>query len=122
MTTENTKALVAYRLEQARESLDASTTLFQESILRSSVNRSCYATFYAVLGIGIPRPDEIPGTRRKIHPRIDDDILHSSRVFLYHEAPAPAASIRSGLQAPPGRLEALEEEETNLPRVRRRGP
>jgi len=51
MTTENLKALVAYRLEQARESLEASTTLLKQDILRSSVNRSYYAMFYGVLAL-----------------------------------------------------------------------
>ena len=51
MTTENLKALVAYRLEQARESLEASTTLLKQDILRSSVNRSYYAMFYGILAL-----------------------------------------------------------------------
>jgi len=47
MNTENLKALVAYRLEQARESL----ALLKQKILRSSINRSYYAMFYAVLAL-----------------------------------------------------------------------
>jgi len=51
VTTENVKALFAYRLGQARESLDAARALLKESILRSSINRSYYAMFYAVLAL-----------------------------------------------------------------------
>jgi len=51
MTTENVKALVSYRLGQATESLKASTTLLKEGILRSSINRSYYAMFYAILAL-----------------------------------------------------------------------
>ena len=38
MTTENIKALMTYRLEQADESLEAASTLLEKELLRPSVN------------------------------------------------------------------------------------
>ncbi len=51
MTTEKVKALVQYRLEQADESIEAASLLFQQGILRRSVNNSYYAMFYAVMAL-----------------------------------------------------------------------
>ncbi len=48
MITENIQALVAYRLEQADESLDAARILLDRTLERSAVNRAYYAMFYAV--------------------------------------------------------------------------
>ncbi len=51
MMTENIKALVAYRLEQADESLEAARTLLDKRLIRPSLNRAYYAMFYAVLAL-----------------------------------------------------------------------
>ena len=51
MTSENIKALVRYRLEQAEESLQAATVLMEKKLFRPSVNRSYYAMYYAVLAL-----------------------------------------------------------------------
>ena len=51
MITENIQALVAYRLEQAEESLDAARILLDKTLNRSAVNRAYYAMFYAVLAL-----------------------------------------------------------------------
>jgi uncharacterized protein (UPF0332 family) len=51
MMTENIKALVACRLEQAEESLEAARTLLDKGLIRPSVNRAYYAMFYAVLAL-----------------------------------------------------------------------
>jgi len=51
MMTENIQALVAYRLEQADESLEAAKTLLDKKLIRPSVNRAYYAMFYAVLAL-----------------------------------------------------------------------
>lgn len=51
MITEKIKALVQYRLEQADESIKAASVLFQQGILRRSVNNSYYAMFYAVMAL-----------------------------------------------------------------------
>ena len=51
MMTENIQALVAYRLEQADESLEAARTLLDKKLIRPSVNRAYYAMFYAVLAL-----------------------------------------------------------------------
>jgi uncharacterized protein (UPF0332 family) len=51
MMTENIKALVAYRLEQADESVEAARTLMDKQLIRPSVNRAYYAMFYAVLAL-----------------------------------------------------------------------
>jgi len=45
--TENIRALVAYRLEQADESLQAAHVLLEKEFIRSAVNRSYYAMFYS---------------------------------------------------------------------------
>ena len=58
MTTANVKALVAYRLEQADESLEAAHILLDQGLNRPSVNRSYYAIFYAVLGLLAIRKQE----------------------------------------------------------------
>jgi len=50
MTTENIRALVQYRLEQAEETLRASA-LLMEHRLGGVMNRSYYAMFYAVLAL-----------------------------------------------------------------------
>ena len=51
MTTENIKALVEYRLEQADESLDASKVLIEKGLIRPCINRAYYAMFYSVLAL-----------------------------------------------------------------------
>jgi uncharacterized protein (UPF0332 family) len=51
MMTENIIALVAYRLEQADESLEAARTLLDKRLIRPSLNRAYYAMFYAVLAL-----------------------------------------------------------------------
>ena len=51
MISENVKALVQYRLEQANESIAAASLLFQQGILRRSVNSAYYAMFYAVMAL-----------------------------------------------------------------------
>jgi uncharacterized protein (UPF0332 family) len=51
MMTENIKALVAYRIEQADESIEAARILLDKKLVRPSVNRAYYAMFYAVLAL-----------------------------------------------------------------------
>ncbi len=51
MKTENIRALVTYRIEQADESLMAAKTLLDKKLIRPSVNRAYYAMFYAVLAL-----------------------------------------------------------------------
>ena len=51
MMTENIKALVTYRLEQADESLEAARILLDRGLIRPSVNRAYYSMFYAVLAL-----------------------------------------------------------------------
>jgi uncharacterized protein (UPF0332 family) len=51
MTSQNIKALVRYRLEQADESLQAASILIEKKLLRPSINRSYYAMYYAVLAL-----------------------------------------------------------------------
>jgi uncharacterized protein (UPF0332 family) len=58
MTTDNVKALVAYRLEQADESLEAASILLDQGLIRPSVNRAYYAMFYAVLALLAGRKKE----------------------------------------------------------------
>ena len=48
------KALIQYRIEQANESLDSAEILFKNEKYRPSVNRSYYAMFYAILALIIP--------------------------------------------------------------------
>ena len=51
MMTENIKALVTYRLEQADESLEAARTLLKKGLISPTINRAYYAMFYAVLAL-----------------------------------------------------------------------
>ena len=51
MMTENIRALVTYRIEQADESLLAARTLLDKKLIRPSVNRAYYAMFYSVLAL-----------------------------------------------------------------------
>jgi len=51
MMTENIKALMTYRLEQADECLEAASTLLEKGLIRPSINRAYYAMFYAVLAL-----------------------------------------------------------------------
>ena len=48
MSAEYKQTLISYRLERARESLDAAQLLFSNGMLTSSMNRIYYAMFYAV--------------------------------------------------------------------------
>jgi uncharacterized protein (UPF0332 family) len=58
MITENVKALVSYRLEQANESLEAGKLLLEQGLFRPSINRSYYAMFYSVLALLTTRREE----------------------------------------------------------------
>ena len=58
MMTENIKALIAYRLEQADESLEAAKTLLEKGLIRPSVNRAYYVMFYAVLALLASQKEE----------------------------------------------------------------
>ena len=58
MMTDNIRALVSYRLEQAAESLTAGRVLLELELLRPSVNRSYYAMFYSVLALLTTRQEE----------------------------------------------------------------
>jgi uncharacterized protein (UPF0332 family) len=58
MMTENIKALVTYRLEQADESLEAARILLDKGLIGPSVNRAYYTMFYAVLALLVPRKQE----------------------------------------------------------------
>jgi uncharacterized protein (UPF0332 family) len=49
--TEDTEKLVGYRLQQARQSLEAGRELLSGSYLRDAINRAYYAMFYAALGL-----------------------------------------------------------------------
>ncbi len=51
MISENTQALIQYRLEQADESIAAASILLQKALLRRSVNSAYYAMFYAVMAL-----------------------------------------------------------------------
>jgi len=58
MMTDNIKALVSYRLEQAGESLAAGKFLLERRLFRPSINRSYYAMFYSVLALLTTRREE----------------------------------------------------------------
>jgi uncharacterized protein (UPF0332 family) len=51
VTSENIKALVLYRIQQAEESLDAAKVLLEQRLIRPAANRAYYAMFYAVLAL-----------------------------------------------------------------------
>ena len=51
MISENIRALITYRLEQAEECILAARLLLAERLLRAAVNRAYYAMFYAVLAL-----------------------------------------------------------------------
>lgn len=59
MISENVKALVAYRLEQAEESVAAASSLLQQELLRRSVNSAYYAMFYSVLALLAPENGDL---------------------------------------------------------------
>lgn len=58
MITQNIRALVTYRLEQADESLDSARVLLEKRLDRPAVNRAYYAMFYAVLALLATRKQE----------------------------------------------------------------
>ena len=43
--------LCKYRIEQARESLDAARMMLQNNIIKDAINRSYYAVFYALKAV-----------------------------------------------------------------------
>jgi uncharacterized protein (UPF0332 family) len=49
--SENIRALVSYRIEQAEESLAASEVLLEQRLIRPAANRPYYAMFYAILAL-----------------------------------------------------------------------
>ena len=51
MSTQQLRALVAYRIEQAQETLQEAKILHAAGTLRGSVNRAYYAMFYAALAL-----------------------------------------------------------------------
>ena len=51
MMTENVKALIKYRLDQAEESLEAAKILLDKDLIRQCVNRAYYGMFYSVLAL-----------------------------------------------------------------------
>jgi uncharacterized protein (UPF0332 family) len=53
--TEETRTLVRYRLERAREALDEAVLLLQSGHANTYVNRLYYACFYAVSALLLPR-------------------------------------------------------------------
>jgi uncharacterized protein (UPF0332 family) len=56
--TENRRALISYRLAQAAEALESARILLDRDKVASSVNRSYYAMFYAVLALLASRDKE----------------------------------------------------------------
>ena len=48
--TDETRTLIAYRLQRARESLDEATLLLEKDHVNTFVNRVYYASFYSVTG------------------------------------------------------------------------
>jgi uncharacterized protein (UPF0332 family) len=58
MTTDNIRALVRYRLEQADSALKAVQILIAQDSLSAAVNRAYYAMFYAVLALLALRKQE----------------------------------------------------------------
>ena len=51
MIDEKIKALISYRLEQAKEALRAAEILLKDELLTSAINSAYYAMFYAVLAL-----------------------------------------------------------------------
>jgi len=51
MMTENVKALIKYRMDQAEESLEAAKILLDKDLIRQCVNRAYYGMFYSVLAL-----------------------------------------------------------------------
>ena len=49
--TDDTKRLVQYRFDQARETLEAGRALLRSRHYRDAINRAYYTMFYAVLGL-----------------------------------------------------------------------
>lgn len=58
MITDNVRALISYRLDQADESLVAGRVLLEQGLFRASVNRSYYAMFYSVPALLSARKEE----------------------------------------------------------------
>ena len=49
--TDETRTLIAYRLQRARESLDEATLLLEKDHVNTFVNRVYYACFYSVTAL-----------------------------------------------------------------------
>ena len=79
MINDNIKILVAYRIEQAEESLVASRVLLNKDLIRPSVNRSYYSMFYAVLALLATRKQETSKHSGAIS--LFDRVFVKSRIF-----------------------------------------
>ena len=55
MKAEESLALISYRMERSRESLQAAEIMFQNSMLTFSMNRVYFAMFYAVQALQVSR-------------------------------------------------------------------
>ena len=53
------KELIAYRLEQAEESLQSAKLLFENEKYRPAVNRSYYTMFYSVLALIVTKNNSV---------------------------------------------------------------
>lgn len=57
MIEDQVKKLIQLRLQQARESLLETDTLYQVDLWRGTINRAYYAMFYAVLALAVYRQE-----------------------------------------------------------------
>ena len=71
MTSNDIEALISYRMERSRESIQAAEIMLEKGMLTFAMNRIYYSMFYAVQAIlgfhgdFIPKSRSISGLKRK---------------------------------------------------------
>jgi uncharacterized protein (UPF0332 family) len=107
MISDNLRALVRSRLEQADEALGAAQILLAQDSLRAAVNRSYYAMFYAVLSLLALRRQETSKhagaislfDREFVLPGVFSKELSSALYYAFRQRLAADYAVSSTVQA-----------------------
>lgn len=80
------ETLLAYRLREAKETLsDARTLLASHGTTRTVINRSYYATFYAVLALFIKEGTDIRSSKHAgVIALFDREFVHAGKIAVEH--------------------------------------
>ena len=78
---EKRKLLIAYRIEQARETITEAELLFKNNKLRAAVNRVYYGMFYCLLALGLKNKFETSKHQQLIG-WFNKNFIHTGKIDL----------------------------------------